>query len=114
MNEVNKYYKVFFILLFNSKIYIYILFFQSYLLYYKSLEKCTKGEDICPTKIIWIKTKIKEVIFSCVIMVVLFELIIYKKISRLHLIHIIIILKDTSFYLLFFLYYFCQLIFLYI
>lgn len=37
----------------------------------------------------WIKIKIKEVIFSCLIMVILFELIIYKVISRLHLIHMI-------------------------
>jgi hypothetical protein len=84
------YYKVLFALLFNWKIYIYVLFFLSYLLYYKSLEKCTKGEDKCPRKINWIKAKIKEVIFSCLVMVVLFELIIYKKISRLHLIHIIL------------------------
>ena len=83
------YYKFLFIILLNSKIYIYILFFLSYLQYYKSLEKCTKGEDKCPRKINWIRAKIKEVIFSCLIMVILFELIIYKKISRLHLIHMI-------------------------
>jgi len=44
--------------------------------------------DLCPIHVDWIKRKIKEVIFSCLIMVVLIELIIYKKISRLHLIHI--------------------------
>ena len=69
---------------------VYICFFLSYLLYYNSLEKCFKGMDECPTNIDWIKTKVKEAIFSCFIMVVLVELIIYKKISRLHLIHIIL------------------------
>ena len=64
-------------------------FFLSYLLYYKSLESCTKGEDKCTKMKFWIRIKIKEVIFSCLIMIILFELIIYKVISRLHLIHII-------------------------
>ena len=59
------------------------------MLYYFSLEKCTEGIDECPKKIDWIKTKIKEVIFSCLIMAILIELIIYKKINKLHLIHII-------------------------
>ena len=45
--------------------------------------------DECPKKVDWIQTKIKEVIFSCLIMVILIELIIYKKINKLHLIHII-------------------------
>ena len=66
-----------------------MLFFLSYFLYYKSLESCTKGEDKCTTMKYWIKIKVKEVIFSCLIMVILFELIIYKVISRLHLIHMI-------------------------
>jgi len=67
----------------------YLFFFLSYLLYYKSLESCTKGEDVCSKKIYWIKIKIKEIIVSCLMMVILFELIIYKVISRLHLIHMI-------------------------
>jgi hypothetical protein len=37
----------------------------------------------------WIKSKVKEAIFSLLIMAILFELIICKIISRLHLIHII-------------------------
>ena len=83
------YYKTLLKLLFNLKIYIYIFFILSYLLYYISLESCTKGEDICAGMVNWIKRKVKEVIFSCLIMVILFELIIYKIISRLHLIHMI-------------------------
>ena len=77
---------------------IYFLFFLSYLLYYKSLESCHEGEDICTTMKDWIKIKIKEIIFSCLIMVILFELIIYKIISGLHLIHMIFI------FILFYLY----------
>ena len=87
--KITKYiynYKTLFQLLFKNA--IYILFFISYLLYYNSLEKCFKGVDECPREINWIKTKIKELIFSCLIMLVLIELIIYKKISRFHLIHI--------------------------
>ena len=45
--------------------------------------------DEFPKRIDWIQTKAKEVIFSCLIMVILIELIIYKKIYKLHLIHII-------------------------
>ena len=80
------YYKILLKILFFS---IYLFFFLSYLLYYKSLESCTNGEDQCTMMISWIKIKVKEVIFSCLIMVILFELIIYKVISRLHLIHMI-------------------------
>ena len=46
--------------------------------------------DECPRKIDWIKRKVKQIIISCLIMLILFELIIYKKISQLHLIHIVI------------------------
>ena len=45
--------------------------------------------DECQNNIDWIQTKVKEVIFSCLIMVILIELILYKKICKLHLIHII-------------------------
>ena len=83
------YYKSILKILLHSKTYIYLLFFLSYSLYYKSLEKCTKGQDMCTRMINWIKVKIAQLIFSCLIMVVLFELIIYKKISQMHLIHMI-------------------------
>ena len=89
---INKayYFKGLFKKLFNTNFYIYVFFFLSYLLYFFSLEKCTEGMDECPRNIEWIKSKIKEVIFSCLIMLILIELIIYKKISRLHIIHIIL------------------------
>ena len=83
------YYKTILKILLNQKIYVYSFFLLSYLLYYYSLEKCFEGMDECPKRIDWIQTKEKEVIFSCLIMVVLIELIIYKKINKLHLIHII-------------------------
>ena len=83
------YYITLFKLFFKKSIYIF--FFISYLLYYNSLEKCIRGVDECPRRINWIKIKIKQVIFSCLVMLILIELIIYKKISRFHLIHIILI-----------------------
>ena len=83
------YYKTILNILLNQKIYVYSFFLLSYLLYYYSLEKCFEGMDECPKRIDWIQTKEKEVIFSCLIMVILIELIIYKKINKLHLIHII-------------------------
>lgn len=83
-------YKTLFKIIFNIKYNVYLFFILSYFLYYKSLESCTKGEDICTRMIGWIKTKLKEEIFSLLIMVILFELIIYKIISRLHLIHMIL------------------------
>ena len=92
------YYKTYLIIAFKKKKYICIFFLLSYLLYYFSLEKCTEGMDECPRNVSWIKSKIKEVILSCLIMVILIELIIYKKISRLHMIHII------SSFLLFYIY----------
>ena len=84
------YFKILFIIFSNKKVCVDIFFFISYLLYYISLEKCTEGMDECPRRIDWIQNKIKEIIFSCLIMVILIELIIYKRISRLHLIHIIL------------------------
>ena len=74
----------------DKKFWINLFFFISYLLYYISLEKCLEGMDVCPRRVDWMQNKIKEIFFSCLIMVILIELIIYKRISKLHLIHIII------------------------
>ena len=90
-NIQNSYYfKIPLKILSDKKFYINLFFFISYLLYYNSLEKCTEGMDECPRRIDWMKNKIKEIFFSCLIMAILIELIIYKRISKLHLIHIII------------------------
>jgi hypothetical protein len=96
--KINNYYKSLLKIFLHPKTYVYLFFFLSYLLYYTSLEKCTKGFDICTKRINWIKVKIAQLIFSCLIMVVLFELIIYKIISLVHLVHIIFI------FILFYLY----------
>jgi len=67
------------------------MFLISYYLYYLSLEKCFKGEDLCLQKIKWIKKKVIQEFSSCALITVLLQLIFYKIISRLHLIHLIIV-----------------------
>ena len=85
------YFKSLLKILFYSKICIFYFFYLSYSLYYKSLEKCTYGEDVCTRLINWINLKLKQLILSCLILVILFELIIYKIISRIHLIHMVFV-----------------------
>ena len=68
---------------------VFLAFFLIYFLYISSLEKCYKGFDICSAEINWIKTKIRHEIYSCILLSIIIELIIYKIISRIHLIHII-------------------------
>ena len=65
-------------------------FLLSYFLYYLSLEPCFGGFDTCVFKKAWIKSKLIEAILSIIINTVLFELMIFKKISKLHLIHFVI------------------------
>ena len=72
---------------YNSNSFIFILFFLSYYFFFLSLEKCYEGDDICCRKFKWMKLKVIEEAISCLITVVLLELIILKKISKLHLIH---------------------------
>ena len=64
---------------------IYILFFLSYSLYYLALEKCMEGQYGCGKKLGWIRKKIFQVIFSATIIALLFELMILKLITKLHL-----------------------------
>jgi len=64
-----------------------LLFVISYYLYYLSLEPCFGGFDVCIFKKNWIKKKVIESVLSVLINTVLFELMIFKKISKLHLIH---------------------------
>ncbi len=53
----------------NNLSFIYpILYLISYLLYFLSLEKCFEGEDICATKMTWIKKKVVELLISCLIL----------------------------------------------
>lgn len=91
------YYKIFPIF-FNMKsnlkypnIFVLILFISSYYLYYLSLEKCLDGFDICGKKKKWIFRKVIEAFISYIILSIIIELIIYKIISKFHLVHILII-----------------------
>ena len=71
---------------------IYFLFFLSYCLYYLALEKCFEGQYECGKKLGWIRKKLFQAIFSAVIHSILFELMILKLVTKLHLIHVIIFL----------------------
>ena len=65
-------------------------FLLSYYLYYLSLEPCFGGFDTCVFKKAWIKSKVLEAIFSVLINTILFELMLFKKINKLHLVHFFI------------------------
>ena len=76
---------------------IFALFFLSYYLFFLSLEKCTEGEDKCCKKFSWMKLKVIEELLSCILTTILLGLIILRKISKLHVLHFIIVF--ISFYL---------------
>ena len=65
-------------------------FLLSYYLYYLSLEPCFGGFGVCVFKKAWIKRKVIEAILPVLINAVFIELMIFKKISKLHLIHFIL------------------------
>ena len=67
----------------------FILFNICYYLYYLSLERCMKGMTICCKNNKWIQLKLIEAICSAFILSFLIELMIFGKISKLHLIHVI-------------------------
>ena len=77
---------------------VFITFFLSYFFFFLSLEKCTQGEDICCGRVSWMKKKVFEESISCIFTIILLQLIIVKKISKLHLFHFIMT------YTLFFIY----------
>ena len=76
---------------FFTYLFISFSFFIVYLLYYLSLEICTEGVGKCSEKFSWIIKKIKELIYSCILMEMMIQLMIFKIISKKHLIHIIIL-----------------------
>ena len=86
----SKYYKKKYKILLKNII-IFISFLLVYILFFFSLEPCNKGEDICTTYIDWIFLKVKEEVISNIIMNIMIQLMIFKKISKIHLIHFIII-----------------------
>lgn len=77
----------------NINAFIIILFFCSYYFYFLSLEKCLEGEGACCQKFRWMKKKVIEELISCFLSIILLELIILKKISKLHIIHFIIVFR---------------------
>ena len=74
-----------------------VFFILCYVLYFMSCEKCYDVEDVCSSKVAWIFTKIKEELISCIIMSILLQFILFKKISKIHLIHIPIVLLFFTF-----------------
>ena len=98
-NEINKdniiiiknsdYYKKCCIKLLKNK--VFIAFFLSYFAYFLSLLPCNKGEDVCSTKKTWMEIKITEEIISAAIMTLMIQLMLFKKISKTHFIHIFLV-----------------------
>ena len=64
-----------------------LVFLLSYYLYYLSLEPCFAGLDVCVFRKKWIKNKVIEAILPVLINAIFFELMIFKIITKLHLIH---------------------------
>ena len=75
-----------------------LLFITSYYFYYLSLEKCFDGEDACSKKLNWIIQKIKQLIISSAIIIFLMILIIYGKLSKLHIFHFVITFINFYYY----------------
>ena len=71
--------------------FIFFLFLLSYYFFFLSLEKCLEGEGTCCRRHKWMKKKIVEELISCFLSLILLELIILKKISKLHIIHFTIV-----------------------
>ena len=64
------------------------VFIISYILYYLSLEKCFDGEELCGNNMKWIYTKVFELILSCELISLLIATILFKYVSKFHLIHL--------------------------
>ena len=79
-------------------IFYVLLFIISYYFYYQSLEKCLDGEALCSQKWDWIKLKITQLIKSAIILIIFLILIIYKLLSKLHLIHFVLTFISFCYY----------------
>ena len=82
----------------NVEMIIIFIFLLSYYFFFLSLEKCLDGESICCMKFQWMKKKLIEEIISCLLTIILLELIILKKTSKLHLIHFVTVFSLFYFY----------------
>ena len=81
-------YKSFVIIINNFSFFIFIII---YILYFFSLEKCLEGHRRCSRSTSWIKKKLYEGILCSFFLLLICEMMIQNIISKLHLIHIIII-----------------------
>ena len=70
---------------------------MSYSLYYLALEKCMEGQFECGKKVFWLRKKLFQAFSSAIITAILFEFMILKLITKLHLIHVFIF--ELIFYL---------------
>ena len=68
-----------------------VIFAFSYYLYYTSLERCFAGIDKCGRRITWIFNKVYQTIFSSFISSILIFFIYFRLISKLHILHFLII-----------------------
>ena len=69
----------------------FFLFITSYYIFYLSLEPCLLGEDICGNNLKWIFKKFVQLVISCELVVYLIYKIIFMNLSKLHLIHLLIV-----------------------
>ena len=67
------------------------LFIFIYYLYYLSLEKCFNGLRNCSRNTKWISEKLNEGLLCSILLSISLELIIQNVISKVHLIHVIIV-----------------------
>ena len=69
----------------------FFLFIVSYYIFYLSLERCLLGEDPCGNNLKWIYRKFIQVVVSCELLAYLIFKIIFLNLSKLHLIHSLIV-----------------------
>ena len=74
-----------------KKIFVFTIFGLSYYFYFLSLESCLDGVGPCSAYIGWIKKKVIQEIISSGLLAIIFQLVVFNKISKYHLIHIIIV-----------------------
>ena len=69
-----------------------ILCLISYFIYYLSLEPCNDGEEVCGDNMKWIYKKLFQIILSCEIEVLAIVQILFFGASKLHFIHLMLVL----------------------
>ena len=74
-----------------KRLFVMTMFGLSYFLYFFSLESCFDGEGPCSMYFDWIKKKVVQEIISSTLLAIMIQLILLKKISKYHLLHILIV-----------------------